>query len=414
MLSNRNEIKQIVLHNSKSCVRINFNVNPFTKKEKYMKILRIVSSALIASSLTQSLSAQLITLDSPKHLDKLLAEKKPAVLDFYATWCGVCKRAEPMVMRLARQHADVNFIKIDGDQFPDKREKYGIRAFPTFVFLDTQGNEVHRVEGMDEKDMAAGLAKVRKPEMAMPEKEPMKTEKKPEPKPMPKPEKKAETEKKPEPKPMPKPEKKTEEKKSEPAKMTCPEPKSDVKTIPATQAHAMDKNLVELESMKQLEELKAKGMGMVLDIYTTWCQPCKMIKPIIESLSKEYTDVIFVTINAEKPGLEAINKKYSVEAYPWLIFFDKDGKQVDFHRGSADEMLLKSMLGKISSKKTNIIIMDEKDMMAKMQAEQKMKQPTEKTMKAGERAMSTRGKAMEKQPVQKTSKRATRRGMYRR
>jgi thioredoxin 1 len=357
-----------------------------------MKILRVFSGVLLISAISHMATAQLIQLESTKQLEQLLSEKKPMVIDLFATWCGVCKRAEPMVERMAKRHSEINFIKIDGDKFPDLKDKYQVKGYPTFVFVDAQGKVVDRVLGIDEQAMDANIAKIRKPtEKVMPEKEAIKIEKKPEAKPMPAPAKKVEV-KKPELKAMP-----------------CPEEKkAEIKTIPVKPG--MDKNLVELESMKHLEELKAHGMPMMFDVYTTWCGPCKMMKPIVEKLSQEYTDVIFVTINAEKPGLESINRTYGVEAYPTFVFFNKEGKEADRLRGSGDEMLLKSKLGKISSKKTNVIVMDEKDMMAKMQAEQKMMPPAQ-TMKNGGTMMPTNGKVIESKTMQ--SKKSTRRGMYR-
>lgn len=343
-------------------------------------LLRIVSVFALFFA-TQSTYTQLITLESQKHFETLMHEMKPMVLDFYATWCGVCKRAEPMVMQLARQHGDVNFIKIDGDKFPALRDKYHVRAFPTFVFLDANDNQMLRVEGMDNDKMMTGLTKLKA--MA----QPMSMARKSEAKPMPKP--------------------------AMPVEIKKPEPKKSIPMpMPEKKAPAMEKNLVELKSMQHLEELRSHGKPMMLDVYTTWCGPCKLMHPIIEELANEYNDVIFVKVDAEGKGLESLRRKYKVEAYPTFIFMDKSGKEVDRHRGSADKMLMKCKLGKISSKKSNVIIMDEKDMMAKMQSEKKMMQqpmPQAKPMKAVETTTpktKREQKAMEKQMRKNMNRRA--------
>lgn len=78
------------------------------------------------------------------------AKPMPTVIDFYATWCGPCKNIAPLFEVLRGEYSDrINFCSVDVDQQIEMAEKYTIDAMPTFVFLDTDGNEIERVVGAD-------------------------------------------------------------------------------------------------------------------------------------------------------------------------------------------------------------------------------------------------------------------------
>lgn len=71
-----------------------------------------------------------------------------ALLDFYATWCGPCKRIAPAFETLANEFKHITFLKVDVDESPDLAEEFTIKAMPTFLFL-VNGKVVQAVEGAD-------------------------------------------------------------------------------------------------------------------------------------------------------------------------------------------------------------------------------------------------------------------------
>lgn len=73
------------------------------------------------------------------------------------------------------------------------------------------------------------------------------------------------------------------------------------------------------------EVLDANNL-VVLDLFATWCGPCKMVAPIIDELSKEMTDVKFFKLDVDNNG--DIAEKYQVASIPTLLFF-KNGEVVD-------------------------------------------------------------------------------------
>ena len=81
---------------------------------------------------------------------------KPVVIDFFATWCGPCKRIAPAFEELAKKFPTLSFLKVDVDESEEIASKYTIESLPTFVFLKN-GVEVHRIEGADLRAVVAQL-----------------------------------------------------------------------------------------------------------------------------------------------------------------------------------------------------------------------------------------------------------------
>ena len=77
----------------------------------------------------------------------------------------------------------------------------------------------------------------------------------------------------------------------------------------------------------EFEEVVLKSdKPVVVDIWAEWCGPCKMLKPILDSLADERDDVKFVGVDAD--DAEDLCMKYGISNIPCLILF-KNGEEVD-------------------------------------------------------------------------------------
>ena len=99
---------------------------------------------------TLALALALVACGTPQHpslayaIDDAAAQKKPLVVELYATWCGPCKRFERDILPDARVQAalgGVSFVRYDIDS-PTGAEAYRAchaSAVPTFVGIDRDG-----------------------------------------------------------------------------------------------------------------------------------------------------------------------------------------------------------------------------------------------------------------------------------
>ena len=65
---------------------------------------------------------------------------KPAVIDFYASWCGPCKMMAPIMDELAKEYEGKVYIyKIDTEAEEELAQIFGIRSIPSLLFIPMDG-----------------------------------------------------------------------------------------------------------------------------------------------------------------------------------------------------------------------------------------------------------------------------------
>lgn len=83
---------------------------------------------------------------------EVLAADRPAVVDFFATWCGPCKMMAPVIEALAAEYDGKVIVgKIDVDENPDIAARYGVMTIPTII-LFKNGEIITKTIGVQSKD----------------------------------------------------------------------------------------------------------------------------------------------------------------------------------------------------------------------------------------------------------------------
>ncbi len=126
---------------------------------KHVKVISIVLTLLLAALMfascakekKEAAATEVTWLTS--YEEAMAAAKKnkqPVMIDFYADWCGWCKKLDSDtyvnadVVALAQEFVS---LKIDADVEGDLSSRYKVVGLPTILFIDTKGDEIHRVVG---------------------------------------------------------------------------------------------------------------------------------------------------------------------------------------------------------------------------------------------------------------------------
>lgn len=84
---------------------------------------------------------------------------RPAIIDFYADWCGPCRMLAPVLERLAERYkGQVDIYKVDTEASPDLAGMFGVRSIPALLFIPVNGDPAMSAGFMPEEgfDQAIG------------------------------------------------------------------------------------------------------------------------------------------------------------------------------------------------------------------------------------------------------------------
>jgi thioredoxin len=80
--------------------------------------------------------------------------ERPAIIDFYAVWCGPCKATAPILDSLATEYDGiVDFYKVDVDKQEELAAMFGIRSIPSLLFIPKDGQPQMQVGAMGRADL---------------------------------------------------------------------------------------------------------------------------------------------------------------------------------------------------------------------------------------------------------------------
>jgi thioredoxin 1 len=97
---------------------------------------------------------------------------------------------------------------------------------------------------------------------------------------------------------------------------------------------------------KEQTAQETKPLPTLIDFGRGTCMPCKMMKPMLEGLKKEYAGILNVEMIDVRYNPEAL-KKYRVPGVPFQLVFDASGKELKRRYGYADKGEILKLLNSV-------------------------------------------------------------------
>ena len=76
---------------------------------------------------------------------------KPAIIDYFASWCQPCKRVAPILDELSTEYQDIDFYKINTEEQPELPAAFGIQGIPSILLIPV-GKQPQLVVGAQPKE----------------------------------------------------------------------------------------------------------------------------------------------------------------------------------------------------------------------------------------------------------------------
>lgn len=85
--------------------------------------------------------------------NEVVKEEKLTLVDFWATWCGPCRKLSPVIDEIAQEYGEkVKFVKIKADENMATAQKYSISGVPSLLIFKN-GEPVERIVNMVPKNI---------------------------------------------------------------------------------------------------------------------------------------------------------------------------------------------------------------------------------------------------------------------
>jgi len=211
---------------------------------------------------------------TPETFDSIVDGSKAAFVEFFAPWCGHCKKLAPeyeLVGDAFAKTSDVVIAKVDCDKHKDLGQRFGVRGYPTLKFFPKGSKTPEDYSGgreaQDIVDFVNNKVGAR-------------------------------------------------------AKLAGKGGASDV---------------VVLTPSNFDEIVKDKTKNVLVEFYAPWCGHCKKLAPIWEKLAtvfKNDPSVVIANVDADKH--KVLGQRFGVSGFPTLKFFAKDGKDGTNYNGARE------------------------------------------------------------------------------
>ncbi|KAL7936774.1 protein disulfide isomerase [Trichoderma chlorosporum] len=238
----------------------------------------VLIKSFVLAILAGSVAAKSAVIDLiPSNFDKLVIDSgKPTLVEFFAPWCGHCKKLAPVFEELAQvfdyAKDKVQIAKVDADAERDLGKRFGIQGFPTLKYFDGKSKEPQEYSsGRDLDSLTAFIT----------EKTGIKPKKKGE----------------------------------------------------------MPSSVVMLNN-KSFYETVGSDKNVLVAFTAPWCGHCKNLAPTWEQVAHDFAgdeNVVIAKVDAESGDSKAVAQEQGISGYPTIFFFPAGSKEHTEYQGGRNE-----------------------------------------------------------------------------
>jgi len=106
----------------------------------------------------QAVSENIVQTSDDSFEADVLQSDKPALVDFWAEWCGPCKMIAPILDEAATEYADrMSVVKLNVDENPNIAQKFGIRSIPTLILFKDGAVQAQKLGAMSKSQLTEFL-----------------------------------------------------------------------------------------------------------------------------------------------------------------------------------------------------------------------------------------------------------------
>jgi len=244
-----------------------------------MKGLLSAASVLLYSTFV--VASNVIDLTPANFDEVILNSGKPALVEFFAPWCGHCKSLAPVYEQLADSFASqskVIIAKVDADAHKDLGKRFGIQGFPTLKWFDGKSDTPEDYSsGRDLSSLTKFI--------------------------------------------------------TEKASVRAKAPRG-----PASKVTVLtDSNFDTIANNGE--------KGVFVKFYAPWCGHCKSLAPIYEKVAQDFerdSHVVVAEIDCDSPAGKQTAEKYGIQGFPTLKYFPAGAspEPIDYSGGRTEEAIV--------------------------------------------------------------------------